>query len=137
MVYAGWIVAVIAAGLASRSPGAAWLPGFIAAYAGDTLWALMVLLILGFLFPSARTGVAAGSALGIAFAVEFSQLYQAEWINGIRATRIGALALGSGFLATDLVCYAVGVATGAGAEIASRTTRTPSSGTGRRRSGRG
>ena len=41
--------------------------------------------------------------------VEVSQLYQAPWINALRATRIGALALGQGFLWSDVVCYALGV----------------------------
>ena len=46
------------------------------------------------------------------FVIEFSQLYQADWINAVRATTIGALVLGSGFLWTDLVCYTIGVGLG-------------------------
>ncbi|WP_309145332.1 ribosomal maturation YjgA family protein [Paenibacillus mendelii] len=41
--------------------------------------------------------------------IECSQLYQAGWINDIRATVIGALILGKGFLAVDLVRYAAGI----------------------------
>ena len=44
--------------------------------------------------------------------MEFSQLYQAEWIDQIRATRVGGLVLGRGWVATDLICYAVGVGIG-------------------------
>lgn len=111
-VYAGWIAVVIAAGLASRSRAAAGLPDLIAAYAGDTLWALMVFLMLGFIFPGARIGLLAAAAVGIAFAVEFSQLVQVDWLERIRSTRPGALVLGRGFLATDLLCYLAGVALG-------------------------
>ncbi len=110
--YAGWVAAVIAAGLVSRSAGASFLPDFVTAYAGDTLWALMVFLALGFLFPGARTAVLAGSALGISFAVEFSQLCEMDWLNRLRANRFAALVLGKGWVATDLLCYAVGIGIG-------------------------
>jgi hypothetical protein len=126
LAYAGWIALVIAAGLASRSSGATFLPGFVATYAGDTLWALMVFLGLGFLFSSARTAVLAGAALGIAFAVEFSQLWEVDWLNRIRATRLGALVLGKGWVATDLLCYAVGVGIGVAGEVVGRRCRVPS-----------
>ncbi len=50
------------------------------------------------------------------FLIEFSQLYQAEWINEIRKTRLGGLILGFGFLWSDLVSYAVGGMMGLGLE---------------------
>jgi hypothetical protein len=40
-------------------------------------------------------------------------LYHAGWIDAIRATRLGGLILGYGFLWSDLVCYAAGVGLGA------------------------
>jgi hypothetical protein len=43
------------------------------------------------------------------YAIEVSQLYQAPWINAIRNTTLGALVLGSGFLWSDLLAYALGV----------------------------
>ncbi len=115
--YAVLILLTIAAGLASRSPVAAHLPEFLATYAGDTLWALMLFLVLGFVFPRTWPGVIAVATLVLAFAVEFSQLYQAGWINAVRDTRIGALMLGRGFLWSDLVCYTVGVGAGWLAEL--------------------
>lgn len=124
--YAGLVLTVIAAGLVSRSSKASVFPDFVTAYAGDTLWALMVFLGLGFLLPSARTAVLAGSALGIAFAVEFSQLYEADWLDRIRSTRAGALALGRGWVATDLLCYVVGVGIGMTGEVAGKKCRVPS-----------
>jgi hypothetical protein len=106
------ILLVIAAGLASRSSAADYLPSFVGEYAGDTLWALTVYLVLGFVFPGIRRSVAVALTIAISFGVEFSQLYQAEWINTIRETRIGALALGAGFLWSDLVCYTAGYTVG-------------------------
>ena len=116
-LYAVLILLTIAAGLTSRSPLAAHLPSFVATYAGDTLWTLMLFLMLGFAFPRTWPGVIAVATLALAFAVEFSQLYQAGWINSVRDTRIGALVLGHGFLWSDLVCYTVGVGTGWLAEL--------------------
>ena len=59
------------------------------------------------------------AALAFAFSVtiEFSQLYQAPWINAIRENPVGNLAIGDGFLWSDLVCYAVGIPGGVFAEV--------------------
>jgi hypothetical protein len=106
----------IGAGLTSRQYPAIF-PEFIARYAGDTLWAAMMFWILALVWRRASTRGLAWSALAVAYAVEFSQLYHAPWIDSIRATRIGALALGSGFLWSDLVCYAVGAGFGAALDL--------------------
>ena len=111
------LATTVALGLASRRYAAA-LPSFIATYAGDALWAAMVFWIAALLFPRGRTRTLATSALGVSFAVELSQLNHAPWINEIRATRLGALALGHGFLWSDLICYAAGVAIAALIDVA-------------------
>ncbi len=112
LVYLVLFFIVIALGLASRSKSLP-MPSLIAAYGGDTLWALMAFLGLGFLFPSLSTARLAALALGFSFLIEVSQLYQAPWINALRDTRPGALILGHGFLWSDLVCYTAGVVLGA------------------------
>ena len=109
VAYAAAMAIVMAAGLASRSVLAASLPGWVTKFTGDTLWALLVFLLLGFVFPQKRIAVLALAALAISFAVEVSQLYRAEWINQLRASRIGSLVLGRGWMATDLICYTVGI----------------------------
>ena len=86
------------------------LPGFIATYAGDTLWATMVFWLLALVFRRAPTRWLAVTALSIAVAVEISQLYHAPWIDAVRANAFGALILGYGFLWSDLACYTAGVA---------------------------
>ena len=63
------------------------------------------------------------ATLALAFAVEASQLYQADWINAVRDTPIGALVLGRGFLRSDLVCYTAGVGTGWLAELVAAAVR--------------
>ncbi len=122
--YALALAVVIPLGLGSRKFGAS-LPWFIAEYAGDTLWAMMMFLLVGFLAPRWTTGRIAAVALGIAYTVEISQLYRAPWVESIRHTLPGALVLGSGFLWSDFVCYTVGVGIGTGLDIAlNRATRT-------------
>jgi hypothetical protein len=116
IVYAFMILIVIILGLASRRYSDN-LPYLIGTYAGDTLWTLMVFLLLGFLFPSLSTLKVAAIALLFSFCIELSQLYHAPWIDEIRQNRFAALVLGRGFLWSDLVCYSVGVAIGAMAEL--------------------
>jgi len=110
------VLVVIAAGLASRRYPEL-LPAALGKYPGDALWALMVMLLYGLAWPRWPIGRTALAALATSFAVEFSQLYQADWINAIRHTTLGHLVLGSGFHAMDLLAYAVGVAVGALAEL--------------------
>jgi hypothetical protein len=108
-IYAALLALTVLLGLASRRYAGA-LPEFVAAYAGDALWAAMVYWIGAFIWPALSRKRLAGGALGVAVAVEISQLYRASWIDAMRASRVGALALGRGFLWSDLVCYSVGVA---------------------------
>lgn len=103
-------------GIASRL-SADRLPGFIAAYAGDTLWALAAFLGLGLVRPRASTRTIACLAMAFSVAIEISQLYHAPWIDSIRRTTLGGLILGFGFLWSDLACYAVGVGLGVIIEV--------------------
>jgi hypothetical protein len=105
-------IVVATAGLASREYRAE-LPAFLAEYAGDTLWGLMLFLLISLLLAGQPVLTRAGVALAIAFSIELSQLYHASWIDSIRQTTLGGLVLGFGFLWTDLVCYTVGIALGA------------------------
>jgi hypothetical protein len=113
-----WLVLIVGAcafGIGSRRFGDRF-PGFVAAYAGDTLWAFTLFLFLGLIQPTATTRRIAAQALLVSLLVEISQLYHAPWIDAVRQTTLGRLILGFGFLWSDLVCYASGVALGAGVE---------------------
>ena len=111
VLYALLVLAVIAAGLASRKYSYL-LPAQLGKYPGDALWSLMVFLIFGLARPKWSIVSTAIAALATSYAVEFSQLYQASWLNSIRQTTIGHLVLGSGFHAQDLLAYAIGVVVG-------------------------
>ncbi|ARK13742.1 ribosomal maturation YjgA family protein [Fibrivirga algicola] len=112
LVYSGLTAGVLLLGLASRRLGT-YLPEFVNAYIGDTLWALMVFFGFAILFNRRSTHYIALLALLFSFGIEFSQLYHAPWIDSVRATQLGGLVLGFGFLWTDLLCYSVGILVGA------------------------
>ncbi|MEO5930514.1 MAG: DUF2809 domain-containing protein [Candidatus Kapaibacterium sp.] len=120
-------LAVIPLGLGSRRYGG-YLPAFIAAYAGDTLWTVMFYFIMVSLAPRLPVRRAAAIALAASYAIEILQLYHAPWIDSIRATTIGGLALGFTFLWSDLLCYTVGVLIAVAVDITVRrlfATRRP------------
>jgi len=115
IVYALLAVTVVAAGLFWRS-GLIPMPGWLSNNGGDALWALMVFVGFGFLFPRASTLVVALLALTFSWGVEFSQLYHAPWLDAIRSTIPGRLVLGNTFNWPDLLAYAVGIVLGTVAE---------------------
>jgi len=116
LIYALIMPIVVVLGIGSRAFSEI-LPDFISTYAGDTLWALMAFLMIGFIFPSLSTVKVAAIALLFSLGIELSQLYHAPWIDDIRQYRLGALVLGHGFLWSDLVCYSFGIAMGAVGEM--------------------
>jgi hypothetical protein len=77
----------------------------------------MVFCAGGWVFCHKSTVQVAVIAFLISCAVEFSQLYHAPWIDAIRATRLGALAIGSTFNWPDFLAYGVGVGVGAMVEL--------------------
>jgi Protein of unknown function (DUF2809) len=105
------IALVVALGLGSRRLGRS-LPWVVAAYAGDTLWALVAFLGIGLVLPRASTWRVALLAMCFSVLIEMSQLYHAPWIDSIRHTTLGGLVLGFDFVWSDLACYAVGVGIG-------------------------
>lgn len=106
-----WMLLVLALGLGSRSPAvAAHVPRFLTTYAGDTLWSSLLYLCLVFAWPGLPVRRAAAWTLGLSVLVELSQLLHTPWLDALRANRFVALVLGRGFVASDLVCYAVGTA---------------------------
>ncbi len=89
------------------------LPAFYVNYVADGLWAMAIFFMLGVAFPSASTRRLVIATLAITYTIEFSELYQADWINDLRSIKIIGLILGYTFLWTDLVMYTLGVAVGA------------------------
>jgi NO-binding membrane sensor protein with MHYT domain len=85
------------------------MPDIINTYLGDAIWATMIYVMMAFVFAHKLPKQIAVFSLLFCYAIELSQLYQAPWINAIRSTTIGALVLGSGFLWSDLLAYALGI----------------------------
>jgi len=110
-VYSLLLIFTIATGLASRH-FPAYLPHWVQLYLGDTLWALMVFLLFGFIFRERSTLWVAIAAILFSYSIEISQLYHATWIDALRSNPLGGLILGFGFLWSDLVCYAIGIGFG-------------------------
>ncbi|HFJ9508422.1 DUF2809 domain-containing protein [Bacillus cereus group sp. MYBK245-2] len=111
LLYVMFTILVIILGLSSRKFAFA-LPALLNDYLGDALWALMIFIGFGFLFPKIETKKLAFISLMFCYGIEVSQLYHAEWIDSIRATTLGGLVLGYGFLWSDLVAYTIGVGVG-------------------------
>ena len=110
------IILTIIFGLLSRH--IAGIPLFI----GDILWAMMVYWIMRFLFVTKSVKFSVIGSLLFSYAIEFSQLYQAPWINSIRHTVIGGLVLGETFSWGDMLSYTVGVAIGVAIDLLIKNT---------------
>lgn len=108
VVYIIVFLMVIILGISSRSFTDV-LPVFVSRHFGDALWASMVYFGCRILFLKQRLLVSVCLSIIFSYSIEFSQLYQADWINGIRSTLLGALILGKGFLGIDLIRYTVGI----------------------------
>jgi hypothetical protein len=112
-----WLLALlalllIALGLASRR-GYSPFPAVLGNYPGDALWAWVVMLCVTWLRPAMARGPLVVWSLLIAFGIEFLQLYQAPWMQALRANKLAYLVLGNGFDPLDLLAYGVGIALGA------------------------
>nr|WP_102716232.1 DUF2809 domain-containing protein [Paenibacillus castaneae] len=95
-------------GLGSRA-FADSLPVFVANHFGDALWAAMIYLGVRTIWVHMSLMRAVLISAIFCYGIEFSQLYQADWINSIRRTLLGSLILGSSYVTIDLVRYTVGI----------------------------
>lgn len=111
IVYIILTIIVIILGLLSRKVEG--LPEIISAYSGDILWALMVFFLIAVILNKKSTIFIISLAIIFSYGVEISQLYHATWIDSIRATTLGGLVLGFGFLWSDILCYTIGIIIGA------------------------
>lgn len=102
------MLATIVLGIGIRKLGHG-LPPLLYKAVPDALWATMVALLFAILLPKQPTQKLALYALLFSVGIEFSQLYQADWINGLRRTTLGALVLGSGFAWLDMLYYLFGI----------------------------
>jgi hypothetical protein len=122
LAYALLIALTIPLGLASRK-FSYLLPPWLAKNAGDVLYATMAFWLVGLLFPRLSTLRAALAATLFCFGIEVLKFSQAPWLIAARHSRAGALVFGVGFHASNLVCYAVGVALAVAVESALKRRR--------------
>lgn len=108
LFYIAAMAVTILLGLSSRKYSQ-HIPLFAADHAGDLLWAMMIYFGFRFLMVRMRLRLALICSFAFSFGIEFSQLYQEDWINHIRNTALGGLILGKGFLFIDLVRYTAGI----------------------------
>lgn len=108
LIYFTAVIITMAAGLASRHFGAL-LPDFVREHFGDALWAAMIYFGIRMLWINRSREWAMIVSLIFSWAIECSQIIQTPWLNEVRSTVLGALILGHGFLAMDLLRYAVGI----------------------------
>ncbi len=106
IIYSLIIICIIILGLLSRHY--AFVPLFI----GDVLWAALVYFLFRFVLMGKPIKTAVICSLIFSYAIEFSQLYTAPWIEHLRDTLFGKLVLGSVFCWVDLISYTVGIAIG-------------------------
>ncbi|WP_224997207.1 DUF2809 domain-containing protein [Cesiribacter sp. SM1] len=109
LLYLLLITIVMALGLSTRKFSDA-MPPFVALHFGDALWAAMVYFGFRALLPAKPLLLSLLLGLSFSFLIEFSQLYNAPWLNSIRASTMGALVFGKGFLWIDLARYTAGTA---------------------------
>ena len=124
--YLALAAATIVVGLAvHRSGGVLPMPRAARDVLGDAIWAVMMWWWVGAVAPAARLPARGAAAVAICFAFEFGQLYRAPWIDALRRTTLGRLALGTDFDPRDLAAYAAGVLAAALAEhLLTRDRRT-------------
>lgn len=97
------LIIVMGLGLASRR--LAFLPLWI----GDSLWATAVYLAWRLILPIVKAKNLLLIALATAFLIEVSQLLQWPILVSLRATSLGYLLLGQGFLVSNLAAYSLGI----------------------------
>lgn len=100
--YALLVIMIIVLGLLSRK--IAVVPFFV----GDMLYAMMMVALFRLVLISKPVWMVCLLSLILCFSIECSQLLTYDWLVQLRATLLGRLILGQGFLWSDLFAYTVG-----------------------------
>lgn len=106
------VVAVIPIGLLARSMRADATPGtivgFLATYAGDTLWPMMFYFLGRFVWPRLSIRWLLAGVLVLTLSLEFRQLWNPTWLQWLRRHPGSGFLLGTTFLWSDVVCCVIG-----------------------------
>ena len=99
---------MVVAGLGSRRL-APLFPALLRKYPGDVLWATMVFLVCGFLFPRLSRIKIGLLASAISLCVECAKLVHAPCLDAVRPTAWYRLLFGTSFSFANLGCYLAGI----------------------------
>ena len=106
------IVAVIPAGLISRhfrhGASTETLLGFLATYAGDTLWPIMFYFLGKLILPKCSCTKLFIFSVVLTLGIEFGQLWKPPLLQWLREQPISGFLLGNTFLWSDVACCLVG-----------------------------
>ena len=100
--------AAAAFGLLSRTVLLREVP-VIGPWSGDTCWAIAAWFLLRAILPRVAALEIAVLTSALCLIVETSQLLDVEWLQNLRQYPVIRMLIGSGFIWTDLVLYAVGI----------------------------
>lgn len=112
LVYGGWMLLTLAAGLVFRFAPLG-LPRFAVKYGGSTMWALMIYWVIAAAAASWSRSQVVLVAGTIATAVEFLKLDHSPGLDAFRLTLPGVLLLGRYFAWPDIVAYWLAIGCGA------------------------
>ena len=106
------VLLVIPIGLVARSHRPEADPttpiGFLATYAGDTLWPIMFYFAAQFCFPAAKTISILIFVLALTLTLEFSQLWELPLLVYLRSKPGIGFLLGNCFIWSDVACCLIG-----------------------------
>jgi len=94
-----------------------WYPPFIVVYVADGLWATMIYFLVAAILSRFSPLKIFMICMAGTWLVEFSQLYQADWINDIRNWGYMGILLGYGFHVSDLIAYTLGILAGLAVDL--------------------
>lgn len=76
---------------------------------GDSLWAVMVYLIVRSILINKKQLIALQVSILFSYLIELSQVLEWNWLVMVRKHVIGRLILGQGFLWSDIMAYTLGI----------------------------
>lgn len=101
-------ISCIGLGLFLRKSGLVSID-FIHPSFGDFIWGVMTTAGFRIILPNKKVEVVVGLSFATNTLIELSQLLDANWIKSLRAIPALGFILGSSFLWTDIIAYALGV----------------------------